>query len=93
MGRGNEEIAVCLLSRHFGIFRGSKPPIFKAFWDFLWPKTRHHGLKTGQKHLLEHPKWSRNNFGKMYFFRPRDPGGPTVGLNRPRARLPSGSTK
>ena len=21
-------------------------PIFKAFWDFPWPKTRHHGLKT-----------------------------------------------
>ena len=24
----------------------------------------HHGLKTGQKHLFEHPKWSRNKFGK-----------------------------
>ena len=24
-----------------------KRPVFKAFWDFPWPKTRHHGLKTG----------------------------------------------
>ena len=24
-----------------------KQPIFKAFWDFPWPKTRHHGLKMG----------------------------------------------
>ena len=23
-----------------------KRPIFKVFWDFPWPKTRHHGLKT-----------------------------------------------
>ena len=22
------------------------PCIFKAFWDFPWPQTRHHGLKT-----------------------------------------------
>ena len=22
-----------------------KRPIFKAFWDFPWPKTRHLGLK------------------------------------------------
>ena len=25
------------------------------------------GLKTGQKHLFEHPKWSRNIFGKIDF--------------------------
>ena len=58
---------------------GPKRPIFKAFWDFPWPKTRHHGLKTALKHLFEHPKWSRNNFGKNLFFRPGDPGAPTVG--------------
>ena len=23
-----------------------KRPVFKKFWDFPWPKTRHHGLKT-----------------------------------------------
>ena len=22
-------------------------PLFNAFWDFTWPKTRHHGLKMG----------------------------------------------
>ena len=42
-----------------------------------------HGLKTANKHLFEHPKWSRNNFEKNHFFRPGDPGGPTVG---PRLR-------
>ena len=24
-----------------------KRPIFKAYWDFPWAKTRDHGLKTG----------------------------------------------
>ena len=36
---------------------------------------------------------SRNNFEKNDFFRPGDHGGPTVGPNRARAVLPSGSTK
>ena len=61
-------------------FLVSKRPIFKAFWDFPWPKTRHHGLKMAQKHLFEHPRWSRNNFGKNHFFRPGDPGGPPLAL-------------
>ena len=26
------------------------------------------GLKTAYEHLFEHPKWSRNNFGKNLFF-------------------------
>ena len=30
----------------FDAFLGPKRPIFKAFWDFPWPKTRQHGLKT-----------------------------------------------
>ena len=38
-----------------------------------------HGLKTANKDLSEHRKWSRNNFEKKSFFRPGDPGGPTVG--------------
>ena len=70
-----------------------KRPIFKVFWDFPWPKTRHHGLKTAQKHLFEHPKWSRNNFGKNHFFRPGDPGGPTFGPHCAWAGRPSGCTK
>ena len=44
-----------------------KKPIFKSFWEFWRVKTRHHGLKTRQKHLFEHPKWSRNKFGKNDF--------------------------
>ena len=88
------------ISRHFGIMlgakratTGSKRPNFKAFWDFLWPKLRHHGLKTCYKRLFEHPKLSRNNFGKNDFFCRGDPGGPTVGPHRAQAGLPSGSTK
>ena len=27
-------------------------PIFKAFWDFPWAKTRHQGLKMGLKTLV-----------------------------------------
>ena len=77
---------------HFYPFLVLKRPIFKAFWHFPWPKTRHHRLKTGQKHVLEHPKWSGNNFGKNDFFCPGDPGGPTVGPRRARAGLPSGCT-
>ena len=29
---------------HFFIHLWSKKPIFKSFWDFTWPKMRHHGL-------------------------------------------------
>ena len=53
----------------------------------------HHGLKMARKHLFEHPKCSRNNFEKNHFFRPADPGAPTVGPPFARAALPSGSTK
>ena len=31
----------------FDAFVVLKRPIFKAFWHFPWPKTRHHGLKMG----------------------------------------------
>ena len=67
--------------------------LFKAFWDFPCAKTRHHGLKMGEKYLFGHPKWSRNNFGKNDPPPPGDPGGPTVGPHRARPRLRSGSTK
>ena len=77
----------------FDPFLVPKRPIFKAFWDFPWPIMHHHGLKMAQKHLFEHHKWSRNNFGKNDFFRPGEPGGPTVGPHRARAGLPSGCTK
>ena len=68
-----------------------KRPIFKAFWDFPWPKTRHHGLKMAPKHLFEHPKWSRNNFGKKNFFSPWGPWWthrwPPLCVGRPALRL------
>ena len=41
----------------------------------------HHGLKTGLKHLFEHPKWSRNQFEKKIctIFGPTyDPCNPTL---------------
>ena len=77
----------------FDPFLVPKRPIFKAFWDFPWAKTQHHRLKTGLKHLFEHPNWSRNNFEKIdFFFLPGDPGGPTIGPHRARAGLPSDST-
>ena len=65
-------------SRYVGIFDG--------------PKRATHGLKTAEKHLFEHPKWSRNNFGKNDFFRPGDPGGPTAGPHCAWASRPSGCT-
>ena len=37
---------------HFSPIFVPKWPIFKAFGDFPWAKTCHHGLKTGLKHLV-----------------------------------------
>ena len=37
---------------------------FSELWSVI---TGRHGLKTGQKHLFEHPKWPRNKFGKNDF--------------------------
>ena len=52
----------------FDPFLVLKRPIFKAFSDFPWPLTRHHGLKTGQKHRFENPKSFGNYFEKNLFF-------------------------
>ena len=40
-----------------------------------------HNLQPGLKHLFEHPKWSRNNFGRTDFSGPGDLSGPTVGCH------------
>ena len=48
-----------------------KYSIFKELGHLPRAKPRHHGLKTGQNHLFEDPKWSRNNFGKDPLFKPR----------------------
>ena len=42
---------------------------------------------------FEHPKWSRNNFGKNIFFHPGDSAGPTIGSYHAQPGLPSSSTK
>ena len=54
-------------SPSFDPFLVVNQPLFKAFWDFPWAKTRHHGLKMGPNHLFEHHKWSRIIFGKTRF--------------------------
>ena len=78
---------------HFGPIFGLETAHFQGILGFSMAQKASPRLKTALKHLFEHPKWSRNKFGKNEFFRPGDPGGPTVGPNRARAALPSGSIK
>ena len=66
---------------------------FPRHFGISWPKKRRRGLKMGWKHFSEHPKWSMSIFEKNVFFRPGDPGEPTVGPRRARDGMPSGSTK
>ena len=54
-------------SPSFDPFLVLNQPLFRAFWDFPWAKTRHQGLKMGPNHLFEHPEWSRITFGKTRF--------------------------
>ena len=44
-----------------------KSPFSRLLGTFHGPKRCHHGLKMGQKHLFEHPKWSRIAFEKNVF--------------------------
>ena len=37
----------CVFDPFFTHFWSQKRPPFKTFWDFPWPKTRHHELKMG----------------------------------------------
>ena len=71
-------------------FWSQNNPFIKVFCDFSWATT---GSKRAKIHLFEHPMWARKSFRKNDFFRPADAGGPTVGPNRARPGLPSGSTK
>ena len=43
---------------------GPKNAYFKVFWEFAWANMGQIWLKVALNHLVEHPKWSRNNFGK-----------------------------
>ena len=47
---------------------GPKTAHFEGILGFsMGQKTRHHGLKTSQNHLFEHPEWPRITFGKTHF--------------------------
>ena len=48
-----------LEKRVFDPFLVPKRPLFKAFWDFPWAKTRHHGLKTGKNTCFSIPNGPR----------------------------------
>ena len=48
-------------------FWSQNSPFSIFFWEFWNVKMGHHGLKTGQKHLFEHSKWSRKIFRKKSF--------------------------
>ena len=37
---------------------------FKGFWDVAWATMGQQWLEIALNHLFEHPKWSRNKFGK-----------------------------
>ena len=79
---------------HFCPIVGPKTAHFQGILGFSMaqnaPPRAQNGLK---KPLFEHPKWSRYNFGKNDFFRPGDPGGPTVGPHCAWAGRPSSCTK
>ena len=82
--------------------------VFDPFWTHFWyqngPFLRHFGIFHGSKCVTTGSKRAKNTclsiprglgttLKKIYFFRPGHAGGPTVGPNRARAGLPSGSTK
>ena len=66
-------------SRHFGIFHGPK----RATTGSKWPKNTCLSIPSGLGTTSE----------KIFFFRPGDPGGPTVGPHCAWAGRPSGCTK
>ena len=71
-----------------------KHPIFKAFWDFPWPKTRHHGLKTAKNTCLSIPSGLAITLEKMIFFAPGTLVDPSLAPTLlPPTVLPSGRTK
>ena len=37
----------------------------QAFWELAWAKMGQKWVKIALNHLFEHPKWCRNNFGKI----------------------------
>ena len=46
---------------------GSKIALFISFGAFAWANMGQIWLKIASNHLFEHPKWSRNKFGKNHF--------------------------
>ena len=41
--------------------------LFQGFWELAQANMGQKWLKMALDHLFEHPKWSRNNFGKIFF--------------------------
>ena len=46
---------------------GPKIAHFKAFWELAWANMDQIWLKIASNRLFEHPKLSKNNFGKNHF--------------------------
>ena len=74
-------------------FRSQNGPFSRLFGIFCGPKRVTTSSKRPKNTCLSIPGGLRITLEKKNFFRPGDPGGPTVGSHRARARLPSSSTK
>ena len=74
-------------------FWSQNHPILRQFGIVRGPKCATTGSKHAKNGCLSIPSGLGTTFGKNDFFRPGDPGGPTVGPHRAQAGLPSGSTK
>ena len=79
-------------------------PFWTRFWSQNGPFSRHFGIFHGPKHVttgskgakntcLSSPRGGGTSLEKIFFSRPGNPGGPTVGPRCPRPGLPSASTK
>ena len=75
---------------HFWSHNGPFP---RHLWIFHGPKRATTGSKRPENTCLSIPSGLGTTFGKNHFFRPGEPGGPSVGPHRARAGLPSGSSK
>ena len=78
---------------HFRPILGPKTAHFQGILGFSMAQNAPPPAQNGLKTLVRATKWSEKIFEKKSFFRPGDPGGPTMGPCRARAGLPSNSTK
>ena len=78
-------------------------PFLNHYWSQTGPFSRHFGIFMGQnaspraqnglKTLVSASQVVYEQLWKKYFFRPGDPGGPTVHPHHARAEVPCGSTR